>query len=148
MEIIVNIKFKSLIVGAILGAIVFQIAIYFIGYTAAIALPSSLSNWAAERSATIPVIFVWDLLVVQLLGVGILAALSTYVLLKLSYLKWLYVAIGFVTAETISSYSWLFSSSLHEHFSKNSYLLFTPHFIVVCLCVFIAASLGSKSQKV
>lgn len=143
-----NIKFKSVIVGTILGAIVFQIAIYFIGYTSAITLPSSIAGWAAKNSATMHVIFVWDLLVVQLLGIGILAALSTYTLLKLSYLKWLYVAIGFVTAETISSYSWLLSPTLHEHFSKNSYLLFTPHFIVVCLCVFIAASLGSKSQKV
>ncbi len=143
-----NIKFKSLIIGAALGVIVFQIAIYFIGYTVAIALPSSLSNWAAEHSATTLVIFVWDLLAVQFLGVGVLAALSTYVLLKHSHLKWLYAAIGFVTAETISSYSWLFYSTPHQHFSKNSYPLFTPHFIVVCLCVFIAASFGSKSKKV
>jgi len=144
----VTIKFKSLIVGAILGAIVFQIAIYFIGYTSAITLPSSIASWATKNSATMLVIFVWDLLVVQLLGIGILATLSTYALLKLSSFKWLYVAIGFVTAETISSYSWLLTPSFHEHFSKNSYSLFIPHFIVVCLCVFIAASFGSKNKKV
>lgn len=141
-----NIKFKSIVAGAALGTIVFQIAIYFIGYTAAIVLPSSISNWAAEHSAITPVIFVWDLLVVQLLGIGVLAAVSTYTLLKLSSLKGIYVVLGFVAAETISSYSWLFLPSLHNRLSANSYILFTPHFIVVCFCVFIASSLGSKNK--
>jgi hypothetical protein len=87
MEIIVNIKFRSLIAGAVLGAIVFQIAIYFIGYTTAITFPSSIATWATENSVIIPVIFVWDPFVVQLLGIGALAALSTYTFLKLSSFK-------------------------------------------------------------
>jgi uncharacterized oligopeptide transporter (OPT) family protein len=83
MEIAVNLKSKSLIVGFGLGSIIYHIAGFFIGYTAAIALPGSIYSWSKETSAHVPVNFLWDLFVVQLLGVGILAAISTYLLLRL-----------------------------------------------------------------
>ncbi|GGY73802.1 hypothetical protein GCM10011613_18850 [Cellvibrio zantedeschiae] len=142
-----NTKLSSIFIGAILGGIVFLLAINLIGYTAAIVLPSSISTWAKEHSVTAIVLFVWDMLIIQLLGIGILAALSTYILLKISSFNWLYVAIGFVLTETTFSYSWLFSSSFPENLPSFSYIQFTPHFIVVSFCVFLAASFGAKSQK-
>ena len=142
-----NTKLSSIFIGAILGGINFLLAINLIGYTAAIVLPSSISTWATEHSLIALVLFVWDILIIQLLGVGILAALSTYTLLKLSSLNWLYVAIGFVMVETAFSYSWLFSSYFPENLSKFSHIQFTPHFIVVSFCVFFAASFGAKNQK-
>lgn len=143
-----NIKLLSLIVGAISGVVVCQIAVYFLGYTAAITLPASIADWAADRSASFLVFFVWDLFVVQFLGIGLLAAVVSYVLLTFSRFKWFYLATGFVVAETIFAYSWLLSSLLDDQALKNNYLLFMPHFIVVCLCVFVAAGLGGKKQRV
>lgn len=141
-----NIKFKSLIFGSVLGAIIFNIAVYSIGFTSAITLPSAIGNWATESSVVVPVLFVWDLFVVQLLGIGILAALATYILLRFSSLIWFHTAIGFVVTETIFSYSWLFNPLYQQHFSKNSYILLFSHFITVCICVFIAARLASKAR--
>ncbi|MEN0038784.1 MAG: hypothetical protein AAGC78_17030 [Cellvibrio sp.] len=141
-----NIQLKSLVVGSILGAIIFNIAVYSIGFTSAITLPSAIANWATENSVVFSVLFVWDLFVVQLLGIGILAALATYLLLRFSSLIWLYTAIGFVATETLISYSWLFNPLYHQHFSKNSSILLFSHFIVVCICVFIAARLARNAQ--
>ena len=142
-----NAKLSSIFIGAILGVIVFLLATNLIGYTAAIVLPSSISTWATEHSVIAPVLFVWDILIIQLLGIGILVALSNYTLLKLSSLNWLYAAIGFVVAETAFSYSWLFSSSFPENLSNFSYIQFTPHFIVVTFCAFFAANFGAKNKK-
>lgn len=144
-----NIKVKSILAGAVLGAIVFYIAAYFIlGYTAAIVLPGSIADWAKENSANFPVLFVWELLVVQLLGIGILSAIAAYLLLRITSLKWLYVAIGFVAADLILSPAYLLSLPTLEYLSVTHFIWFTPHFIVVFLCVFIAASLGGKHQSV
>lgn len=144
-----NAKVKSLLAGAVLGAIVFYIAAYFIlGHTAAIVLPGSIADWAKENSANFPVLFVWELLVVQLLGIGILSAIAAYLLLRITSLKWLYVAIGFVAADLILSPAYLLSLPTLEYLSVTHFIWFAPHFIVVFLCVFIAASLGGKHQSV
>lgn len=144
-----NAKVKSILAGAVLGAIVFYIAAYFIlGYTAAIVLPGSIADWANENSANFPVLFVWELFVVQLLGIGILSAIAAYLLLRITSLKWLYVAIGFVAADLILSPAYLLSLPTLEYLSVTHFIWFAPHFIVVLLCVFIAASLGGKHQSV
>lgn len=144
-----NAKVKSLLAGAALGAIVFYVAAYFIlGHTAAIVLPGSIADWAKENSANFPVLFVWELLVVQLLGIGILSAIAAYLLLRITSLKWLYVAIGFVAADLILSPAYLLSLPTLEYLSVTHFIWFAPHFIVVFLCVFIAASLGGKHQSV
>lgn len=144
-----NAKVKSLLAGAALGAVVFYVAAYFIlGYTAAIVLPGSIADWAKENSANFPVLFVWELLVVQLLGIGILSAIAVYLLLRITSLKWLQVAIGFVVIDLILSHVFLFSLPTLENLSATNFIWFTPHFIVVFLCVFIAASLGGQHQSV
>lgn len=142
-----NKRLRSLIVGAVSGAIVFQIAVYFLGYTAAITVPASIADWAVDRSVSLPLLFVWELFVVQFLGIGVLAAVVSYVLLTFSRFEWFYLATGFVIAEAIFAYSWLFSSLLDDQVFNNNYLWFMPHFIVVCLCIFVAAGLGSKKQR-
>jgi hypothetical protein len=149
MEVFMNAEVKSIFAGAVLGAIVFYIAAYFIlGHTAAIVLPGSIADWAKENSANFPVLFVWELLVVQLLGIGILSAIAAYLLLRITSLKWLYVAIGFVAADLILSPAYLLSLPTLEYLSVTHFIWFAPHFIVVFLCVFIAASLGGKHQSV
>lgn len=143
-----NLKIKSLIIGFGLGAIIYHIAAFFIGYTVAIALPSSIYNWARENSAGMPILFVWDLFVVQLLGIGILAAISTYLVLRLTSLKWFHVAVGFLASDIILSFAYLLSMPTLQYFSALNLIMFLPHFIVVFICVFYAASNGSKKQKV
>ncbi|MGN0921728.1 MAG: hypothetical protein ACI4NJ_08425 [Cellvibrio sp.] len=143
-----NLKSKSLIVGFGLGAIIYHIAWFFIGYTAAITLPGPIYNWAKENSAHAPVIFVWDLFVVQLFGIGILAGISTYLVLRLTSLKWLYVAAGFLVSDIILSFAYLLTLPTLEYFSEFNLVMFLPHFIVVSICVFYAANVGSKYQKV
>ncbi|MFZ6818749.1 hypothetical protein [Undibacterium sp. Ji22W] len=140
-----NLKLKSFITGAALGAIVYQIAVHLIGFTAALAIPTSIVSWAKENSANGPVLFVWDLFVVQLLGIGLLAAISTYSFLKLASLKRFYVAIGFVATETIFSYSYLFSTSSNQAFANIDNVLLAPHFLVVFLCVFLASNLVRRN---
>lgn len=144
-----NIKIKSILAGAVLGAIVFYVAVYFIlGYTAAIVLPGSIADWAKENSANFPLLFVWELLVVQLLGVGILSAIATYLLLRVTSLKWQYVVIGFVAADLILSHAFLLTLPTLEYLSATNFIWYLPHFIVVFLCVFVAARLSRKHQAI
>lgn len=82
-----NLKVKSFSVGLGLGAIICYIAAFSLGYTSAIALPNPIYNWAKEYSAHFPVIFAWDIVVVQFFGIGILATISTFIVLKLTSLK-------------------------------------------------------------
>lgn len=144
-----NIKVKSALAGAVLGAIVVYVAAYSIlGYTAAIVLPGSIADWAKENSANFPVLFVWELLVVQLLGIGILSVITVYLLLRITSLKWLYVAIGFVAADIVLSHAFLLSLPTLEYLSVANFIWFLPHFIVVFLCVFIAARWGGRSRVI
>jgi len=142
-----NLKFKSFGIGLGLGAIIFYIAAFFIGFTSAIALPSPVYNWAKEYSAHVPVIFAWDLFVVQFFGIGILAAISTYIVLRFTSLKWRYVAAGFLASDIIVSFASLLNLPTLQYVSAFNLIMFLPHFIVVFICVFYAANIGSKSQK-
>ncbi len=138
-------KIKSIFAGAVLGSVIYHIAAFFIlGHTAAIVLPGSISNWAAENSVRFPVIFMWELLVVQLLGIGILSALVIYLISKSTLFDWLYLAIGFVVVDIILSIESMLTLSTLEYASVDNFIGLLPHFIVVFLCVFIAARLGSK----
>lgn len=141
-------KIKSLLSGAVLGAVVFYIAGFFIlGHTAAIVLPDSIAHWAAESSVRFPVMFIWELIVVQLLGVGILSALASYLITRVTSFDWLYLAIGFVIADLILSIVSLLVLPTLKYVSIANFSGWSPHFIVVFLCVFIAARLGSKTQR-
>jgi hypothetical protein len=51
-----------------------------VGYTSAIAMPSSIYNFAKENAANFPVLFIWDLRIVKLLGIGIVTAVFTYLI--------------------------------------------------------------------
>jgi hypothetical protein len=142
-----SINIKSILAGAVLGAVVYHIAAFFVlGHTAAIALPESIATWATENSARFPVIFMWDFLVVQLLGVGILSAISTYVILRAASFDWLCLAIGFLTADIILSLASILTLPKLEYVSVDNFIGWLPHFIVVFLCVFIAARLGRKKR--
>ncbi|HCS66651.1 MAG TPA: hypothetical protein DIW64_22750 [Cellvibrio sp.] len=144
-----NIKIKSILAGAVLGAVIYHVAAFFIlGYTAAIVLPGSIANWAAENSARFPVMFMWDLLVVQLLGIGILSALATYLMSRTKSFDWLYLAIGFLSADIILSLASLLALPSLKYVSVADFIGWSPHFIVVFLCVFISARLGSKKPTV
>lgn len=144
-----NIKVKSLFAGAVSGAIVFHIAAFFIlGYTAAIVLPGSIADWAKENSMRFPVLLLWDLLVVQLLGIGILAAIASYLVVKVTRFQWFSVAVGFVVADIVLSYIYLLFIDPLQYFSVTHFVSSLPHFIVIFLCVFIAAKLAGKNQKV
>lgn len=143
-----NTKIKSIFAGAVLGTVVYHIAAFFIlGHTAAIVLPGSIANWAAENSVRFPVIFMWELLVVQLLGVGILSALAIYLISRTKSFDWLYLAIGFVAADVIISLASLLALPTLKYVSVANFIGWSPHFIVVFLCVFIAARFGSKKTN-
>ncbi len=141
-----NAKLKSMVLGSGLAIFVFQVAIHLLGYTAAIAIPAPISDWAAENSTQIFVLFLWDLLVVQLLGIGILTAFTVFLLLRLAPFNWLYVGVSFVLTETVVANLDLWGLSSSQFFSSASLLTFAPHFIVVSTCVFIAAKFGGKNQ--
>ena len=143
-----NLKVKSFSVGLGLGTIICYIAVFSLGYTSAIALPNPIYNWAKEYSAHLPVIFAWDLVVVQFLGIGILAAISTFIVLKLTSLKWLYVAAGFLASDIIFSLISLLNLPTLQYISVLNLIMYLPHLIVVSICVFYAAHFGAKNQKV
>jgi hypothetical protein len=143
-----NLKLKSFGIGLGLGAIICYIAAFFIGFTSAIALPSPVYNWAKEYSVLVPVIFAWDLFVVQFFGIGILAAISTYIVLRFTSLKGLYVAAGFLASDITFSFASLSSLPTLQHVSALNFIMFLPHLIVVFICVFYAANIGSRNQRV
>nr|WP_315482809.1 hypothetical protein [uncultured Undibacterium sp.] len=141
-----SIKLKSMVLGSGLAIFVFQVAIHLLGYTAAIAIPAPISHWAAENSTQIFVLFLWDLLVVQFLGIGILAALAILFLLRLAPLSWLYVGLSFIITETLIANLDLWALSSSQFLSITNLLTLTPHFIAVSMCVLAAAKFGGKSQ--
>ena len=141
-----SIKLKSMVLGSGLAMIVYQIAIQLLGYTAAIAIPAPIAHWAIENSAQIFLLFVWDLLVVQFLGIGILAALAVFFVLRLAPLNWLYVGLSFIITETLIANLDLWTLSSSQFLSITNLLTLTPHFIAVSMCVLAAAKFGGKNQ--
>lgn len=141
-----NLKLKSMIFGSGMALIVFQIGIHLLGYLSAVALPASIGDWAIENSAQIFVLFVWDLLVVQLFGIGLLTALAIYLLLRYMTLSWLYVGGAFIVTETIISNYASWTSSSWQLFSTTNLIMLAPHLIVVSVCALTAARWSKEEQ--
>jgi hypothetical protein len=45
-----------------------------------------------------PMMFMWELIVVQLFGIGVLSALVSYLISRITSFDWLYLASGFIAA--------------------------------------------------
>lgn len=135
-----------MIFGSGLALIVFQIGIHLIGYFSAVALPVSIVDWAVENSAQIFVLFVWDLLVVQLFGIGLLTALAIYLLLRYMTLSWLYLGGAFIVTETIISNYASWTSSSWQFFSTTNLIMLAPHLIVVIVCALTVARWSKEKQ--
>lgn len=135
---------KSFLAGAILGVAVFMAATYSIGFTAAIAMPKGLVEWALQNSLAALIIFLWDLIIVNLLGIGLLSFAAVFLLVKFSSLNWKWVAAGFVIAETLVAYTELFLLSIRSPVSVGNLFLMLPHFFIIVICVFLAARLAVK----
>ncbi len=135
---------KSVLAGAILGVAVFMVATYAIGFTAAIAMPKGLAEWALQNSLAALVLFLWDLVIVNLFGIGLLSFAAVFILVKFSSLNWKWIAAGFVIAETLVAYAELFLLSIRSPTPVGNLFLMLPHFLVVVICVFAAARLATK----
>ena len=59
------------------GILISLIAVYLIGYTIAIAMPTGFLAFFGSLS-----LFLWDLLIVNFLGVGIIAFMSAFVIFR------------------------------------------------------------------
>lgn len=141
-----NLKLKSVILGSGLAWIVFQVAIHLLGYLSAVALPISIAEWAVQNSAQIFVLFVWDLLVVQLFGIGLLTAFAIYLLLRYTSLSWLYVGGAFIVTETIISNYASWTSLSWQFFSTTNLIMLAPHLIVISVCALTAARWSNEKQ--
>jgi hypothetical protein len=141
-----DIKIKSLFVGAAAGAIVAWISIYFLGYLAAITYPNGLFVWAGTHSAL--GIFTFAIRCVELLcGIGILAALASYFLAKKLKDAWLYLACAFLVTQTLIAYFFVPYLSGRIFYSASYFLQYLPHLIIVSLCVFIPAYRGGNQKN-
>ena len=80
-------KLKGFILGVFLGLVVAAVGMQLIGYTAAIAMPKSVADFIIENENTIKwYIALWDFVVVQIPGIGVVSLLTTY--LSIRYLPW------------------------------------------------------------
>lgn len=88
----------SLLTGLILGVLIAIVGTPLLGYTNAISAPKLLWSWTTNPT---PMLITWDLFVVQLLGIGILAALATYLLVQYSKARWLWLCSSIAFGELI-----------------------------------------------
>ena len=113
-----SIKWKEVLLTIIGGALITLIGVYLIGYTAALTMPKWFS----------PYILVWEILVVQFLGVGIIAAIVSFILIKvLRFNPNLVLTVLFLSVAVLGA--------LYQGF----YHFYWPHTLVLLLCLFIGS---------
>jgi|GEM_PF-2405798 len=143
-----NKKISSVIFGGTLGIIIFYIASFILGFTAAIPIPIDLVKSFKSNSVLWPFLFLWDTLVVQFVGVGILVAIANYFIVKKSVVLWRHFTVSFIVVEIIFAYSSMSALFSAPILPRNVFFLYLPHFVVVVSCAYIAAYIGSKHKKV
>lgn len=79
-------KVKGFATGIFIGFFVALFGSYLIGYTAAIAMPDGLAEYARNSDYWQVIFVLWDFIVVQLPSVGLLSILVTAIAIK--FLPW------------------------------------------------------------
>lgn len=131
---------RNLVLGALIGLVTAFIGTKVIGYTSAIAAPHQVFQ---ILGATIG-LFVWDTLIVQMLGFGILAFILSYCGVKFFDLGWL-PTILFAFATTQIALFFLNGTVSHLYLPLN---LVLPHLMVLILAFTIGGYIGSKEKDI
>ena len=104
---------KNVFISLVSGIVLAMLGVYFTGFTASFAMPSSLANmmWA------------WDIFVVQFLGFGVLAIMLSYLVAYLSKLSFVYSVLAiFVIAQFVL---FLITGNLFSIYIANILTMFT-----------------------
>jgi len=121
------------IFGALVGLVLSIICVQTIGYTAAIAMPSSIANLITGSAIGTIIAYLWEILIVQFIGAGIVALALTYAAIKFlpgeKRWKLFGIAVGALSLVYVSSAELLRSISLGNHL----------YGLVVLSCIFSIA---------
>lgn len=132
--------------GVAVGVFIAVVGTHLLGYTSAMVIPNALFHWTKTTGSVLGLI-TWDFLVVQLLGVGVLAALVTYLLAQYSTAKWIWLCSLVVFGELV--YMWVISPLISKQtiiFAQLSWWQHS-HTIVVLLSVFVAGYAAHMKKK-
>lgn len=117
----------DLFISLLAGTVIALVGIYLVGYTAAFAMPTWFS----------PAIFLWDLLVVQLLSFGLASLLGTYLVVRLVQVNPIFLFAISLTAIVVAP-KLLYGGSI------NIYWL---NLLVVAICLSFGCFLGKKMHS-
>ena len=133
----------SLLTGLALGVLIAIVGTPLLGYTNAISTPKLLWSWSTNPTI---MLITWDLLVVQLLGIGILATLATYLLVQYATASWLGLCSSIAFGELI--YMWLIAPLMTSQTIIFTQLMWWQHShtAVILLSVFAAGYLAQRKK--
>ncbi len=140
-----NKQYRDIIVAVLAACFVLVVAIPLIGISAAIAIPKGYVEWFKSNLGIEVGLFIWGVLVIQLIGVGVSTIVATFLSVRYSTLKWFYVsAIIFVVILGGSLSMQLMSTPI------NSYIGF-PWWMhsqepVIAICVLAGGLLARRVQ--
>jgi hypothetical protein len=143
------ITFKNILISSIIGVLLVMIGTFTIGYTGAIVEPKELHQWAISYSSATISSFLWQLFIVHLLGIGFLAALASYLMVKYSKTFWLWICLAIAFSELSYIYSSLPAiCTISTPTSKliELPLWWHPHELIILLCVFSAGYIAHKHK--
>lgn len=120
---------KQVVPSVMVGLISAFLGVFFTGYSAAIAIPVGLVDFFTGWR-----MFLWDTLVVQLLGYGITILALTFVVTMLLKLNpWITAALTVIVCESALAIAY-----------PTSFSLYMPHIIVVVTCAFVGTLSSRK----
>ena len=119
-----SIKWKEAIISIMVGGIVTLVGVVLIGYTSAIAMP----NWFS------PMILIWELFVVQFVGIGIISMLAAFYLSKVQKFNPNFVVVALLVS--VISFS--------TFYQGGKFYFYWPHLLVLVLSLVAGSRLRFK----
>lgn len=112
-------------------------------------MPASLVVWAQDNERYMQLVNAWEILVVQLLGAGLLAAVLTLIFTAKRFNSWLLIAVIVFVSEVVARHVILPTvdglSINYDYVSQTAEVWNYSHEMVVLFCILVAAFLGRKS---
>jgi hypothetical protein len=136
---------SSTIICILAGIAIATVGYWLLGYTAAIAAPTQWFEWFNSTLGSYAGLVAWEMLVVQFLGVGLVATLVAFLVVKYTSLPWWQACLFIISAElgTVILLQFPYITSL-----GGLLLLQHAHEIVVIVCVLIAGYVSARNRPV
>ena len=119
--------FRDVGISLAMGCFIATTGVFLTGYTAAIAMPSWLSS----------AIILWELLVVQFLGFGVISLLATFMLVRFCRVNSVVLVVLALLVILLLPNLWY----------GTPIIFYWPHAVTLLICLTVGCYLGFKNSK-